>query len=60
MPPDSIGTSVQHPPMPFPDATRRLTVDQVSRVFAVYPSLAGTITDAARAMHIVDRDEPEE
>ena len=39
---------------------RRLTVDQVSRVFAVYPSLAGTITDAARAMHIVDRDEPEE
>jgi pyruvate/2-oxoglutarate dehydrogenase complex dihydrolipoamide dehydrogenase (E3) component len=33
---------------------RRLTVDQVSRVFAVYPSLSGSITDAARAMHIVD------
>lgn len=39
---------------------RRLTVDQLSRVFAVYPSLAGSITDAARAMHIVDLDEPEE
>ena len=39
---------------------RRLTVDQVSRVFAVYPSLSGSITDAARAMHIVDRaTEPE-
>ncbi|WP_141933639.1 NAD(P)H-quinone dehydrogenase [Microbacterium sp. SLBN-146] len=33
---------------------RRLTVDQVSRVFAVYPSLAASITDAARAMHVVD------
>lgn len=30
---------------------RRLTVDQVSRVFAVYPSLTGSITDATRAMH---------
>jgi pyruvate/2-oxoglutarate dehydrogenase complex dihydrolipoamide dehydrogenase (E3) component len=39
---------------------RRLTVDQLSRVFAVYPSLSGSITDAARAMHIVDRDAPEE
>ena len=36
-------------------AERRLTVDQLSRVFAVYPSLSGSITDAARAMHIVDR-----
>lgn len=35
---------------------RRLTVDQVSRVFAVYPSLSGSITDATRAMHIVDRE----
>lgn len=35
---------------------RRLTVDQVSRVFAVYPSLSGSITDAARAMHVVDYD----
>ncbi|MBU4466335.1 MAG: NAD(P)H-quinone dehydrogenase [Actinobacteria bacterium] len=34
---------------------RRLTVDQVSRVFAVYPSLSGSITDAMRAMHTVDR-----
>ncbi|MBD7957252.1 NAD(P)H-quinone dehydrogenase [Microbacterium sp. Sa4CUA7] len=36
-------------------AERRLTVDQLSRVFAVYPSLSGSITDAARAMHTVDR-----
>ena len=39
---------------------RRLTVDQVARVFAVYPSLTSSITDAARAMHIVDRDDPGE
>ncbi len=32
----------------------RLTVDQVSRAFSVYPSLSGSITDAARALHIVD------
>jgi dihydrolipoamide dehydrogenase len=32
----------------------RLTVDQVGRAFSVYPSLSGAITDAARAMHIVD------
>ena len=31
----------------------RLTVDQVARAFAVYPSLSGSITEAARAMHIV-------
>ncbi len=36
---------------------RRLTVDQVSRVFAVYPSLSASITDATRAMHIVDRED---
>lgn len=29
----------------------RLTVDQVASAFAVYPSLSGTLTDAARAMH---------
>ncbi|MBK0420139.1 NAD(P)H-quinone dehydrogenase [Leucobacter sp. CSA1] len=29
----------------------RLTVDQVASAFAVYPSLTGAITDAARAMH---------
>ena len=32
----------------------RLTVDQVARAFAVYPSLSDSITDAARAMHIVN------
>jgi len=36
-------------------AERRLTVDQLSRVFAVYPSLSGSITDASRAMHPVLR-----
>ncbi|WP_349308844.1 NAD(P)H-quinone dehydrogenase [Microbacterium sp. MM2322] len=36
---------------------RRLTVDQISRVFAVFPSLSGSITDATRAMHQVARDE---
>ncbi|WP_396642813.1 NAD(P)H-quinone dehydrogenase [Microbacterium sp.] len=33
---------------------RRLSVDQLSRAFAVYPSLASSITDLARSMHIVD------
>jgi len=32
----------------------RLTVDQLARAFTVYPSLTGSITDAARAMHIVN------
>ena len=32
----------------------RLTVDELARAFSVYPSLSGAITDAARAMHIVD------
>jgi len=32
---------------------QRLTVDQVARAFTVYQSLSGSITDAARAMHIV-------
>ena len=31
----------------------RLTVDEVARTFPVYPSLTGSITDAARAMHVV-------
>ncbi|MBC7442279.1 MAG: NAD(P)H-quinone dehydrogenase [Ramlibacter sp.] len=31
----------------------RLTVDEVARAFPVYPSLTHSITDAARAMHIV-------
>lgn len=33
----------------------RLTVDDVAKSFAVYPSIAGSIVDAARALHIVDR-----
>ena len=32
----------------------RLTVDQLARAFSVYPSLTTSITDAARAMHIVN------
>ena len=36
---------------------RRLTVDLVSRVFAVFPSLSASITDATRAMHLVNRDD---
>lgn len=40
-------------------AERRLTVDQLSRVFAVYPSLSGSITDATRAMHPIDRSNTE-
>ena len=32
----------------------RMTVDQLARAFPVYPSLSGSITDAARAMHIVN------
>jgi len=32
----------------------RLTVDDVARAFAIYPSLTGSITDAARALHKVD------
>ncbi len=31
----------------------RITVDQIAEAFSVYPSLTGSITDAARAMHIV-------
>ncbi len=31
----------------------RLTVDQIADAFSVYPSLSGSISDAARALHIV-------
>jgi dihydrolipoamide dehydrogenase len=31
----------------------RLTVDELAGAFSVYPSLSGSVTDAARAMHIV-------
>ncbi|MFT4305945.1 MAG: NAD(P)H-quinone dehydrogenase [Microbacterium sp.] len=41
-------------------AERRLTVDQVSRVFAVYPSLSGSIQDAMRALHLVESSGREE
>jgi dihydrolipoamide dehydrogenase len=30
----------------------RLTVDDVAQTYTVYPSLTGSITDAARALHI--------
>jgi NAD(P)H dehydrogenase (quinone) len=40
----SVSLAVEH----------RLTVDQLARAFSVYPSLTGSITDAARAMHIVN------
>ena len=30
----------------------RLTVDQVARTFAVYPSISTSITDASRALHV--------
>jgi len=30
----------------------RLTVDQVARTFAVYPSISTSITDAARSLHV--------
>lgn len=30
----------------------RLTVDQVAKTFAVYPSISTSITDAARALHV--------
>jgi dihydrolipoamide dehydrogenase len=29
----------------------RLTVDEIARVFTVYPSLSESITNAARALH---------
>lgn len=31
----------------------RLTVDQLAESYSVYPSLSGSITDAARAMHVI-------
>lgn len=33
--------------------TNRRTVDQLAQTFPVYPSLMGSVADAARAMHIV-------
>lgn len=41
----SIALAVEH----------RLTVDDVAKSFAVYPSISGSIVDAARALHIVDK-----
>jgi len=31
----------------------RLTVDDVARAFAVYPSISGSLVEAARALHKV-------
>ncbi len=39
---------------------RRLGVDNLSRAFAVSPSLASSITDLARSMHVVDRGPDDE
>ncbi len=33
----------------------RLTVDDVAKSFAIYPSISGSIVDAARALHAVDK-----
>jgi len=33
---------------------RRLTVDQLARTFAVYPSLSASVQDAARSLHTVE------
>lgn len=41
----SIALAVEH----------RLTVDDVAKSFAVYPSISGSIVDASRALHIVDK-----
>jgi dihydrolipoamide dehydrogenase len=41
----SVALAVEH----------RLTVDDVARAFAIYPSISGSIVDAARSMHIVKR-----
>lgn len=41
----SIALAVEH----------RLTVDDVAKSFAIYPSISGSIVDAARALHHVER-----
>jgi dihydrolipoamide dehydrogenase len=33
---------------------QRLTVDQLAGTFTVYPSLSGSIAEAARQLHITD------
>ncbi|MDO5700917.1 MAG: NAD(P)H-quinone dehydrogenase [Bowdeniella nasicola] len=38
--------------------THRLTVDEVANVFTIYPSLSGTLGEAARTLHPVDDIEP--
>jgi dihydrolipoamide dehydrogenase len=32
--------------------TQRLTADQLAGAFTIYPSLSGSITEAARTLHI--------
>ena len=33
---------------------QRLTVDQLAHTFSIYPSLSGSITEAARQLHLRD------
>ncbi|WP_245792485.1 NAD(P)H-quinone dehydrogenase [Bowdeniella nasicola] len=37
--------------------THRLTVDEVANVFTIYPSLSGTLGEAARTLHHVEDDD---
>lgn len=37
--------------------TQRLTVDEVANAFTIYPSLSGTLGEAARTLHHVDEDD---
>lgn len=37
---------------------QRLTVDQVAATITVYPSLSGSIAEAARRMHVIEADPP--
>src|SRR5699024_9600497 len=36
--------------------TQRLTVDDLANVYTIYPSLTGSIAEAARTLHQIDRD----
>lgn len=37
---------------------RRLTVDHMAQAFTVYPSMSGSIAEAARRLHGVQSDDP--
>ena len=44
-------------PMPYTMAVaHRLTAEQVASTFTVYPSLTGTLAEAARRLHPTDGD----